>query len=62
MKFRAYVAIRFTIELEVEADDAEAATQKIKEMDGRQLLEDAKGPEIEVEDIVSAARTKRRPR
>jgi hypothetical protein len=31
-------------------------------MDPHSLLEGANGPEIEVEDIVSTARTKRRPR
>lgn len=51
MKFRSYVAIRFTTEVEVEADNEEAAIQKIKTMDGLELVEDADGPEIEVQDI-----------
>ena len=52
MKFRSYIAIRFTTEVEVEADNEEAAIQKIKTMDGLELVEDADGPEIEVQDIL----------
>lgn len=62
MKFRSYVAIRFTTEVTVEAASEDEAIRKIKEMDGHQLLENAGAPSVEVEDITTAARTKRRPR
>lgn len=62
MKFRAYTAIRFTTEVEVDADSEDEAIQKIKAMDGHVLMEGASGPEVEVEDIFQSAKTKRRPR
>lgn len=49
-KFRAWTVVRFTLEVEVEAEDYVEATKKIESMDPMELMDNANPPKIEVED------------
>jgi hypothetical protein len=52
MKFRVWTVIRFTVDLEVEADSATEAKKKVGAMEPMELIADAGAPEIEVEDCI----------